>query len=118
MDFVIENWYVIVAIIALIVFGVDLVVRFLGLPTKTQKKKINEWLLQAVISAETELGKGTGALKLRYVYDRFIKRFPTASKFISFETFAKYVDVALDEMEELLKTNESIKELVDNKNNK
>ena len=57
------------------------------MPTNEQLKKVKEWLLWAVAEAEKELGSGTGQLKLRYVYDMFIVKFPSLAKIISFETF-------------------------------
>ena len=37
---------------------------------------VKEWLLWAVTQAEQYLGSGTGALKLRYVYDLAVEAFP------------------------------------------
>jgi hypothetical protein len=51
-------------------------------------------------------------LKLRRVYDLFVARFPYVAKVISFETFAAWVDEALDEMQDMLSGNEKIKEIV------
>lgn len=48
-----------------------------------QKKKVIEWLKYAVSMAEKELGKDTGQLKLRRVYDWFIEKFPKLSSEIS-----------------------------------
>ncbi|MFR6482019.1 MAG: hypothetical protein ACLUPD_10785 [Anaerotignum faecicola] len=45
-----------------------------------QREKVKEWLLLAVTEAEKELGSGTGQLKLRYVYDLFLRRFPAVAK--------------------------------------
>lgn len=113
MDWIIENWYIVLGIIA-VLFGVGFAVyKFLGLPTKSQIAKIKKWLLYAVTVAETELGSQTGILKLRMVYDMFIARFPMVAKVISFEMFSVWVDEALDEMKELLKTNEAVKNIVD-----
>lgn len=113
MEYIIDNWYVIVGLLALLGMIILLVVKFLGLPTKTQIEKIKKWLLQAVICAEKELGSGTGKVKLSYVYDMFIQKFPMTAKFITFETFSKYVDVALEEMKEMLQINEKVKELIE-----
>lgn len=71
-------------------------------------EKAKEWLLRAVIEAEKELGPKTGVLKLRYVYDMFIKAYPLLSKFVSFEEFEDMVDEALEKMKHLLDTNASI----------
>lgn len=112
MNLIIENWYIAVGILAIVVGASVTVVRFMGLPTAEQVKKIKQWLLYAVSNAEKELGSGTGALKLRQVYDAFITKFPTAAKLISFETFSVWVDDALEEMRKLLETNAAIKAAV------
>lgn len=71
----------------------------------TYPKKAREWLFWAVIQAEKELGSRTGQLKLRRVYEMFLIRFPKLAAFISFETFSKWVDIALEKMEHLIETN-------------
>lgn len=78
-----------------------------------QRKNIKEWLLYAVIEAEKELGSKTGKIKLRQVFDCFIVKFPIFSKFISFNAFSNLVDIALDEMKKLIKTNEQCKNYVE-----
>ncbi|MEK4025763.1 hypothetical protein [Sporosarcina sp. FSL W7-1283] len=113
MNNLIDNWYVIFGVIALIVFvGVAAAV-FFAQPTESQLKKIKAWLLLAVTQAEAELGSGTGELKLRYVYDLFITRFTWLARIISFDLFATLVDQALDEMREMLKNNPAVMNLVD-----
>ena len=77
-----------------------------------ERKNIKEWLLCAVVDAEKLLGSKTGKIKLRQVYDWFIASFPIASKLITFKTFSHLVDKALEEMEELLKTNENLAKYV------
>lgn len=64
-----------------------------------QKKKVIEWLKYAVSMAEKELGKKTGQLKLRRVYDWFIEKFPKLSSIIPFATFSKWVDIALQTLD-------------------
>lgn len=115
MEFLIDNWYVIVGIVAVFVIAGFAVYKFAGLPTKTQIIKVKEWLLYAVTVAESALGGGTGKLKLRSVYDMFLTKFPVMAKVVSFETFSSWVDEALDEMKKMLETNENIKNLVNSK---
>jgi len=112
MNWSIENWYVVVGIIAILVVAGFAIYKFTGLPTKEQIIKIKAWLLQAVVSAEKDLGSGTGRIKLSVVYNAFITKFPITAKIISFETFSNLVDGALDELKELLKTNDKVKELI------
>ena len=112
MEFIINYWYIIMAIIAaLVVAGVS-IYRYCGLPSDAQLAKVREWLLWAVTEAEKELGCGTGKLKLRQVYDLFVTRFPWLAKIVSFELFSDMVDDALEEMREMLKNNQAVKQLV------
>lgn len=98
IDFIFAYWqHILIASLA-IAGGVFFVLN--------QRKHILEWLLYAVCQAEKELGSKTGKLKLRQVFDWFIVTFPIISKFISFKTFSKLVDIALDEMKKILETNE------------
>lgn len=113
MDFLIENWYIIVAGIAVLVAALVAIKHYWGLPTAQQIVAIKEWLLWAVVQAEADLGGGTGQLKLRYVYDLFVTQFPWAAKVVSFELFSSMVDEALDRMREMLETNPAIAALVE-----
>lgn len=113
MDFIINNWYLIVAAVAVIVGLIYIVIRFFKMPSAKQMQKVREWLLFAVTEAEKELGNGTGKLKLRAVYDRFLSRFKWISYVITFEKFAELVDEALEEMRTLLDTNKNIANFVE-----
>lgn len=113
MEFILENWPIIVAVIAVVAVAAVAVARFVGLPTDAQLSKVREWLLWAVTEAEKDLGGGTGKLKLRQVYDLFVTRFPWLAKLVSFELFSAMVDDALDELREMLDTNEAVKEFVE-----
>lgn len=112
LDFLIDNWAVLVAGLAALAAAGVAVWRFAGLPTQAQLEKVREWLLWAVTEAEKELGGGTGALKLRQVYDMFVTRFPWLAKVIPFELFSQMVDETLEEMRELLETNPAVNALV------
>lgn len=108
-----NNWAVIVGLIALAV-AVGIAIRtFIKLPTSAQKEKVRKCLLAWVIQAERELGGGTGKVKLSTVYGTFVTAFPILKNFISFETFSKWVDDALDEMRKLLEQNENLKQVVE-----
>ena len=106
--FIAENWFIIVVLAALILFAVLSILCFLKLPRKEQMNAIREWLLMAVTEAEKELGGGTGKLKLRYVYDLFVTRFPWAAQVVSFDTFSDLVDEALVEMRDMLDKNRAV----------
>ena len=112
MKYVIDNWFIVVAAIAVLAVAGYSVYLFVKKPTPEQLKQVKEWLLFAVTQAEKELGGGTGQIKLRYVYDLFLTKFSTISKIISFEMFSFLVDGALDEMKSLLETNVAVKEYV------
>lgn len=104
MEFILEYWYIILAGIILLAVAAVAAVRFFKQPNSEQVKKVKEWLLAAVVAAEKELGgNGTGQLKLRSVYDLFLARFPWMAQIVSFDTFSKWVDEALDTVEEWLK---------------
>lgn len=116
MEFLVENWYMILGGIALLVLVIGTVYAFLKHPTSSQVKKIKEWLLIAVIEAERNLGSNTGEVKLSKVYSDFITKFPWMSKIISLEQFKKLVDLALAEMKKLMSEKEEVKQYVeDNK---
>ena len=112
MDFLIENWYMLFGLIALIFMTGLAVYSFFKKPTPEQMDNLREWLLGAVTKAEKELGGGTGQLKLRQVYDAFLVRFPWLAKVISFDTFAELVDEALEKMRTLLAQNEAVQAYV------
>lgn len=112
MDFILENWFVIVAMVALVTVAGYVAVKFFKMPSDAQLKKVREWLLYAVTEAEKQLGSGTGKLKLRYVYDMFIGKFPAIAKVITFEQFSLLVDDALVEMREMLSNNKNVAAIV------
>lgn len=113
MNLLIENWAMGVAAIA-IIFVVGLAVYlFFKKPSNEQLGKVREWLIFATLEAEKHFKDGTGDVKLRFVYDAFIIRFPWLVRVISFETFDKLVDEALVTMRKMLEDNEKIKEIVE-----
>ncbi len=65
--------------------------------------KVKSWLVWACTAAEAHYGDGTGQLKLSYVYDAFISKFPKLQTIIPFALFKKLVDSALEIMREMLK---------------
>lgn len=102
-----------ISIILVLIAGVILFCyNFLKLSKQEQINKIKEWLLYAVAIAEKELGAGTGQLKLRYVYDMFLAKFPYISKVLTFKTFSSLVDDVLADLKHTLNSNVSIKKYV------
>lgn len=112
MEFLIENWYIILAAMALGALAVVAVVRFFRLPREKQMENVRQWLLGAVTAAEKELGGGTGKLKLRTVYDAFLTKFPWLAPVVPFEQFSGLVDDALVEMRKLLADNKAVQQMV------
>ncbi len=112
MDFIINNWYIILALAAVLGGAAWYVYRYFNLPSEAQLVKVREWLLWAVTEAEKELGGGTGKLKLRQVYDLFVTRFPWLARIVPFDLFSSLVDEALEDMRDMLKTNQAVKALV------
>ena len=82
------------------------------LPNNEQIEQVRQWLIYAVAKAEKELGSGTGQIKLRYVYNLFVTKFPAIAFVISFETFSEMVDDALKEVEKLIENNEDIEKII------
>ncbi len=110
VNWMVENWFLLVALAAVLGVSVLALYRFAGLPTKEQVAKIKEWLIWACIEAEKELQSGTGQLKLRQVYDMFcaVPAFSSVAKLISFETFEGWVTETLKTAKEMLAKNEKL----------
>lgn len=108
IEFLKANWAPVLGTFVVMIFIAYHLFRWLEKPRAQQIADMKEWLKFAVIEAEKSLGGGTGALKLRAVYDRAIGVFPWVKMFVSFETFNEYVIEALDWMENELTENPSI----------
>lgn len=113
VEFLANNWSIIIAVIAILVVAGVAVYKFLQLPTSAQIEKVKKCLLAWVISAEADLGGGTGKVKLSVVYGYFVTAFPILKNFVSFETFSGWVDEALDTMRKMLKENTNLKQVVE-----
>lgn len=109
----IDYWPLLVVFVAAVVIVIINIRNFSDMPSEEQVEQVKQWLLLAVTNAEKELGAGTGALKLRYVYDQFLQIFPDVSEAISFELFAGWVDEVLVTMRHLIETNKNIKAYVE-----
>lgn len=113
-NWIVYNWPLLVAFASVIAVAFMAVYTFIKEPRDKQLTDVKEWLLWAVTEAERQLGSGTGALKLRYVYNLFLQRFPALAKVITFEMFSGLVDQALEKMKNLLSANKSVKDYVVN----
>lgn len=112
MKIVTENWFVFVALAAAVSAGGYAAYSFFKMSVDKQLKKVREWLLYAVTKAEKELGGGTGQIKLRYVYDMFVVRFPWLAQVVSFEEYSLLVDEALNKMKMMLESNPKMWKLI------
>ena len=112
MKFIIDNWYIVFIGSIFAVLAIKAIYTYINYPSEKKLSKVREWLLYAVTEAEKELGGGTGQIKLRYVYDMFLAKFPYLAKVVSFDSFSKLVDEALEKFRELLKSNKKITEYV------
>lgn len=110
MNWIIDNWFLLVAFAACAGAAAYAVVRFAGLPTENQKEKIKNWLIWACIEAERELQSGTGQLKLRDVWNKFctIPVFTAVAKFITFDEFSLWVKDSLTKAKEMLVKNKAL----------
>lgn len=112
MTWFLNNWSFLVVIACAACVGVFYCNKFVKLPSEKQIAMVKSWLLYAVIEAESIYQSGTGTLKLHYVYDLFIAKFPAVASVVAFETFAKWVDEVLIEMRHILETNKDIEAYV------
>lgn len=105
--------------ITIIIVGVGMLTwYFVVLPTEKRIEMIRQWLLQAVVLAEQELGSKTGVLKLSKVYDMFITKFPLLSKIITFKKFESLVEDAVKELEVLIDKNVNVENYIKYSNKK
>ena len=114
LDFLMTNWQWIIGVIIIIIAAIITLIKFDKKTRDEQIHQVKEWLLYAVMEAEKELGSGTGALKLRFVYDMFITKFPLLVALIPFSTFSSFVDEALDKFKKLLATTPELQAYVAN----
>lgn len=112
MDNVINNWYLYIATISVVILAAMTIHQFLKKPTMEQYNQVKEWILYAVIEAEKTLGSKTGQIKLRMVWDMFLERFPHISPFVTFEMFSSWVDNALVKMRNMIESNKAVAEYI------
>lgn len=110
---ILVNLVFIIGLIAAVGYLAWKIYNFIKMPKVDQFEAVREWLLWAVAEAEKLYGSGTGALKLRYVYDLFLSRFKELEYFIPFDEFSKMVDDSLVGFRDLLGKNEKINNYVE-----
>ena len=114
MNWLVDNWYLVVAGLAGLAFVIYCLYTFFGMPTEKQIEKVKEWLIFATLQAEKELQSGTGQLKLRQVYNMFcaVPAFTWIAKVVSFDLFSMWVADALVEVKQMLINNKTLAEYV------
>ena len=113
VNFIAENWFLIVFALVAIIFVACSIIRFIHMPTAKQIENLMEWLKIAVVEAEKQFQSGTGQLKLRAVYESAVIAFPWIAKYMTFEKFSQLVDIALVWMREQIEQNEKIREYIE-----
>ena len=113
MTLLMEYWWLAIAILAILIIAFMFLITYINLPNSKKATKVKEWLLFAVVQAEKELGSGTGQLKLRYVYNLALSKFPIFIKLIPFELFSNFVDEALQQLENLIEDSEGVKKYIE-----
>lgn len=113
INFIAENWFLIVFALVAIIFVTCSIIRFIHMPTAKQIENLMEWLKIAVVEAEKQFQSGTGQLKLRAVYESAVIAFPWIAKYMTFEKFSQLVDIALVWMREQIEQNEKIREYIE-----
>lgn len=106
MEFLIDNWFLIVCSACCGAIICALITNFVKQPNSEKLAEVKAWLLHAVIWAEREYQSGMGKAKLSAVYGAFCGELPWIAKVITFEKFSTLVDEALVEMKALLKKNQ------------
>ena len=96
MEWLVENWSLLVVLACAIGVAVVACKNFIQSGKTNQLEKVKEWLLFACVEAEREFGSGKGQIKLRYVYDMFVEKFGVIKYIVTFEEFSKMVDEVLD----------------------
>lgn len=102
MNWLIDNWMLLVVLICMVYLTIASTKKFADKPTDEQIAEIKKWLLIAVTQCEAQLGEKTGRLKLSLCYDMFVKALPSLAAIVPFELFSELVDEVLEEMKDIL----------------
>lgn len=117
MQWLMDNWTLLASLIAAVALAGIKVKNYLAMTAEEQEKAkkeardrlvraVSDWLLNAVIEAERDLGSGTGKLKIRAVYERALKVFgPELAQIITLEQLDELAQKPLEEMRKLLESN-------------
>lgn len=108
MNYIINNWELIVTCIFVLILAGQKIVEFVSLPTDKKIAEVKARLLIWVTDAQNDLGTGTNQIKLSKVYDKFCTEFPYLKKWISLDKFDDYVKEALVKMKKILATKDTV----------
>lgn len=103
---------ILISVLAIIGVAASIYRFWTSFPGKTKQENIKQFLRWACAEAERELGSGTGQLKLRYVYNLAIERFPWIATMVSFDIFSSYVDESLVWLNDQIEKNQKINAII------
>lgn len=110
LNWIMENWFIIVAVMALIFVAAYQCLKFSKLTKKQQLAKIKRTAYILVAEAEFSFGSKAGQAKFNYVYKMLANKFPLFNR-IPKEAAYKIIDEALDELKEALKEEKELNEI-------
>lgn len=102
MEWLVNNWQTVLFVALLVIAGAYGIMA----------GKVNEWLKAIVAEVEKDLGSGTGQLKLRKAYEKFVAAYPVFKTIVPFALFQYWVDEALKWLAHQLETNTKLYDYV------
>lgn len=105
MAYIIENLPIIIAAIAIVAAVVTFVVWLVKTTPAKRRELINKVLFALAIEAERLYGSKTGQIKKRQVVAWFYERYKWLAMLVSEETLCGWIDEAVTDMNEWLKSN-------------
>lgn len=95
MDFIIENWYLALGGLCVLVLIATALFNFFRLPKESKFNKLKQLINSLVVKAEEEFKSGEGKKKLEYVYKACVLKFPWIKLIMSLDDFDNLVKEAL-----------------------
>jgi len=110
LNWLIENWFLIV--IFLCFFGKSIIntINFLLMEPNKRLLFIRENILNLVLIAEKELGSKTGEMKLKLVITTFYKKYPFARLIFPENKLIELIEESVVEMKNILKYKEDLRQ--------
>lgn len=112
LNWIMNNYHIIIITIVAIVGVCIILFGFLKLTPSEQKKRINLILLDACIKAEAALGSKTGKAKRAQVYAALKEKMPIITLFLSEARYDEFLDTALEEMKDWFSKNAAAAEKI------